>query len=292
MKLTPSLLRRADQLKPGDRGARIYLDPRGIHHKTVPAGNFVSAVINHAEERKKSIAESLYLVERLRNLGAVHRLTQVDAQGAVFQSFRGTGERQGCHTMPCQLVLDRQFPHQLRPSDGAKFSVRYLERAIKLFARCTWSPKIVNPIDQALDWTPEANFVKVYTDSVKAVLSGIAPEDAYREASWRRSRVLQDLRDRVRDEPLNTYDAMLLIGALTPPTDEQLNKAEIERLLSDAQYISALQDQRETVIEVYAAREQTTPVILESGQLKQEVTSEQWLGAKNPQSETAKASEN
>lgn len=288
MKLTNSLIRRAMQLRPGERTPRIVLDPRGIHHRTTPARDFTAAVISHAEKRKSSIAESLAIVERLRDLGAVNRFTNVRAQGAVFQAFHGSGDRQGCHTMPCQLILDHRFPHQLTQSDGQNFSTTYLARTIELFARCTWSPRIINPIDQALDWTPEADFVSMYLDSVKWVLSGEDSSDAYRELSWRRQRVLRDLCERVRDEPLNTYDAMILMGALDvvePGKQQFSDPGQIDKLLSDAQFIETLQNQREIVVEGYASREQIVPNTVANGELKREIASELWT--KNDRSSSA-----
>lgn len=292
VRLTRRLLERAQQLHPQDRNARIVLDPRGIHHRTVPAKNFESAVVHHADQRKLAVAESLCVVKRLRDIEAVHPLTDVRGQGAVFQSFRGAGERQGCHTMPCQLVLDHQYPHQLLQGDGQSFTVDYVTRSIELFARCTWSPRIVNPIDQALDWTPEADFVKMYLDSVQWVLSGQEPRDAYHELSWRRQRVLNDLHERVRDEPLNVTDAIMLMGAITvePGQETVSDPKEIERLLADQHYIERLQDQREVVIETYAAREQIAPTPLETGELQSGVNAENWVDSTGSTINTAAAS--
>jgi hypothetical protein len=199
----------------------------------------------------------------------------VEGQGAVFQSFHGTGEKQGCHTMPCQLVLGHRFPHQLAPSEGRSFNTHYLTRTIELFARCTWSPKIVNPIDQQLDWNPEAGFVRMYLKAVQHVLCGADPSESYRELTWQKQRVLNDLRESVRDEPLTTYDAMLLMEALD--ANSHVSPSEVDRLVSDAPYIEKLQDQREEIIEIYAAREKIIPSGITTGEIKNRVNSEIWI---------------
>lgn len=183
--------------------------------------------------------------------------------------------------MPCQLILNLQYPHQLQPTVSRNFNANYVTRSIELFARCTWSPRIVNPIDQALDWSPESDFVKMYLDSVRWVLGGEKPRDAYHELSWKKLCVFQNLNERVHDEPINSYDAMLLMGALTdePGKGVGANPNELERLLTDAQYVGQLNDQRETVIESYAAREQTPLIALETGELQSRVASENWVGS-------------
>jgi len=180
--------------------------------------------------------------------------------------------------MPCQLVLDHRFPHQLRPSENAQFGTKYLARTIELFARCTWSPKIVNPIDEALDWTPEADFVTMYLDAVNWVLQGESSLDAYHEYSWRKKRVLIDVCDCMQDEPLSTYDAMLLMGALEENGrgESAYSKNEIDRLLADRQFVEDLQGNREVVVETYATREQAAMGEIEGGILKRQIDSEIW----------------
>lgn len=169
MKLTKAMTEKLSALSPGDDGSRIILDPRGIHHRTIPSRNFAHTVANHAELRNLSAAEALYIIERLTALGAVGPETQVSEYGAVVQAFYGTAGREACHTMPCQLVLDDQFPHQLRNGDGQAFNTTFLHRTVQLFARCTLQPAVVNAIDKVLDRSKESDFVTIYLGSVRAV---------------------------------------------------------------------------------------------------------------------------
>jgi hypothetical protein len=280
MRLSDKFLDRARNLNPKEPPDRIILDRGGNHHKTVPARDFVSAVTNHADQRKESVAESLLIVKRLADLGAVDSSFAVDGaikgKGAIFQAFRGTGDVQGCHTMPCQLVMKGQYPHQLLGSDGQPLSKTYMGRVINLFARCTWSPKIINPIDTALDWMPEADFVTMFVDSIQAVLMGETPVNAYRELSWRKYRVLKDLCERVRDEPLDTGEAMFLMGALPDEQGMGMSRSDVQRLLTDRHFIEHLQDQREVTIDTYAEREQLMPASLLTGKLENVLGSENW----------------
>jgi hypothetical protein len=252
MDLTPRMIARAMALRPGDSGRRLVLDPRGIHHHIIPSKNFAHSVANHAEQKNLSVAESLYIVERLTDLGAVGRQTVVRGQGAVMQAFHGAGGREAYHTRPCQLVLDNQFPHKLRDSSGRMFNTTFLHRTIQLFARCTWQPAVVNAIDQVLDWAPEADFVSLFLGSVNAVLAGTDAYDAYREFTWRKEHILHNILEQVQDEPLTLYDAMLLMGALTAPSgsDTAMTPQELERLLADKDVLSNLQQQREIIINV------------------------------------------
>lgn len=135
MRLTSSMLDKAMKLHPSGTGQRLILDPRGIHHKTIPARNFAQTVANHAEVRKVSIAESLFIVERLSDLGAISQGAVVSGQGAVFQSFHGTKGYEGCHSMPCQLMVNGIFPHQLRDGNGHTFNTTFLHRTINMCTR-------------------------------------------------------------------------------------------------------------------------------------------------------------
>lgn len=275
MRLSARFLDRARHLDPKTKNSRLILDPRGIHHKIVPARSFVHAVINHADEKNNSALESLYVTKKLSDLGAADRTTHVAGQGAVFQAFRGTGDHQGCHTMPCKLVLDDRYPHQLVDGNGRMLNNQYTNRAIQLFARCTWSPSILNPIDQALDWTAESDFVTIYLNAVKAVLDGESPRDAFREFAWSKYYILTQLVERVRDEPLTPEDAVLLIAPRLSPGRAPSQK-QLEQLLDDQSLLADLQAKRETVLETYLARDQVPPIKLSTGQLETEIASEKW----------------
>src|SRR4051794_29808546 len=82
MKLSRAMIARAMRLLPGVPGDRIVLDPRGIHHRTIPSKSFEHSVSNHAEVRKSTVAESLFVVEKLKGLGSVGPSTPVRVQGA------------------------------------------------------------------------------------------------------------------------------------------------------------------------------------------------------------------
>ena len=107
-------------------------------------------------------------------------------QGAISQSFRGTAGREGCHAIPAQLVLDNQFPHQLRDGSGQPYNNSFLRRSINMFARCTLQPKVVNAVDTVLDWHPEVEFSDLYKEAVRNVLAGSKAVDTFRAFETRK----------------------------------------------------------------------------------------------------------
>jgi hypothetical protein len=279
MKLTPAMLTRAANILPGvPIDKRIVLDPGGIHHKTIPSASFEHSVANHANLRNRSVAESLFIVERLADMGVVGPGTTVQGQGAIFQAFSGTGGREACHSLHCQLLLDNQFPHSLRDPAGKPLNYNFVSRVVQLFARCTLQPKVVNAIDQVLDWHEDVDFVGTYKDAVRAVLDGNDPEDAFRDYTRVKAHTLSHLLEQVRDEPLTPYDAMLLMGLLTetPGSEGAMTGQELERRLTDKEYLGRLQSEREQVIETYADRDRFTPHEVITGELKTTVQNEPW----------------
>jgi len=261
-------------------GPRLILDRAG-DTLTIPARDFAHSVANHADVRNQSVAESLLIVERLRDLGAIKRNAKVDGQGAVIQSFRGTraGGNQGCHAMHCQLILDGMFPFQLRAGQE-KFNTRFLQRNILLFGRCTWQPKIVNVVDHVLDWNPVVDFRRLYLDSVRTVLDNNKAEDAYRDYAASKARKLDELLEAVRDIPVHDEADIMTFAAALEETSESHSYVvkEVERLLTDQSSMREFQNKRETVVEVYAERDRITPHSVAVGELKNQIQSEQWIG--------------
>src|SRR6266850_2081716 len=151
MQLNAATIARAAALTPGYSGKRLVFDRRGIHHKIIPARNLAHSVANHADQKNVSVAESLYIVERLKGLGAVQSSSVARSHRAVFQAFQGAAGYEACHTMPCQLVVDNRFPHVLS-AGGNRLNPTFMQRTLDLFGRCTWQPAIVNVIDSALEW--------------------------------------------------------------------------------------------------------------------------------------------
>lgn len=273
MRLSQRMTTRILAVNPGQSVERIVLDKLGIHHTTIPARNFAQEAANHRNQSNVDVAESLYVVDRLADLGAVTRNTVVQGQGAVVQAFRGNStNHQGSHTMPCQLVLDARFPHQLH------FNSAYFHRTVQLFARCTWSPRVVNGMDQLLDWSPDSDFVMMYLDAVRGVLAGKDPTAAYGEFAWKRSELLKGLLRRLDNEPLSNHEAMVLMGAvsLEPGAENGMSSREVQRLLADHDYLETLDEQREIIIEKYGECDQMVPHTVRSGQLEDEVQRETW----------------
>jgi len=265
VRLTATIISRAMKLQPGRPTDRVVFDPNGIHHKTIPAQNLIHSVANHERAKNMSVAESLYMMRKLKDIGAVRQSSSVLGQGAVLQAFHGKAGYEACHAMPCQLVVDHSFPHALKV-DGKLLNASFLQRTLTLFGRCTWQPKIVNAIDAGLEWTPQdgrpAGFVSAYLDSVQAVLHGQSPSDAYRDYAKARVMTLRDLLDRVRDEPFNTYDATLLMSGLYRMTSD-----DVRRLHVDAHTASEFELQRELVVETILQQDQVIPHEIVSGEL-------------------------
>ena len=277
MILTPVQYRRAVTLSTTYSGDRIYLDQKGIRHIRPAQPDFEAAVRQHAALKGHTIAESLVVLERLREMRVVDPATLIGARGAVFQTFSGKGNRQGCHAMPCQLLLGGRYPHQLTPPDGNRFSRLYVGRIVEMFARCTWSPISVNRIDSILEHSAEAGFVSKYLQAVSAVLEGDSARGAYHDMSNEKRRVLNGLVEQLEDHAIGVHDAMVLLGALSSESGaEPASSAEVERLLADEQAIERIAGEREVIIRTYAEREEVSPRALESGELQAKVNAEAW----------------
>src|SRR5688572_23945270 len=106
MKLTPTKIARAMELKPFQTDGRLVLDTRGIHHTVKPFRNFAHATEIHAAEKNLASAEGLFIVEKLAASGIVQPHMEVLSHEAVLQSFRATGGKQAAHAIPCQVVID------------------------------------------------------------------------------------------------------------------------------------------------------------------------------------------
>ena len=277
MQLTAATIARAMKLRPGQPAARVVFDPRGVHHKSIPAGNLAQAVGNHASQKSLSVAESLCIAKKLRTLEIANASTPLSGQGAVVQVFHGTAGYEACHTMPCQLVLNHQFPHALM-LDGKMLNINYVQRTLTLFGRCTWQPRLVNAIDLGLEWTPQDGrqhgFVSTFLDAVQAVLHGEPPGDAYREYAKRRVRKLGELLEQAQDEPFTAYDASLLLSGLY---GEGLTPVDVTRIQVDKETASTLQEEREVVIESIRQRDTVVPHAVATGELEKSIDCEEWV---------------
>ena len=277
MILTPVQYQRAITLSTSYSGDRIYLDQKGIRHTRPPQRDFETAVRQHANVKGHTIAESLVVLQRLRERRVVDSSTLIGARGAVFQTFSGKGDRQGCHAMPCQLLLGGRYPHQLTLPGGNTFSRLYVGRMVEMFARCTWSPVSVNRIDSILEHSPGAGFVSKYLQAVSAVLEGDSARGAYHDLSNEKRRVLDGLVEQLDDHALGVHEAMVMLGAVgMEPGGEPASFADIERLLADEQTIERIAGEREVIIRTYAEREEVIPRALESGEMEAKVSAEAW----------------
>lgn len=276
MKLTASILAKAAALKPGAVDRRLVFDPRGIHHKIIPSTSVTHSVSNHAKQKNLSVAESLYVARKLVTLGAARSQSTVSAHGAIFQAFHGNaGGNRACHTMPCQLVLDNQFPHVLRVGDKP-LNGTFLQRTLTLFGRCTWQPPFVNTIDQALEWIPQDGrpfgFVSQYLDSVEAVIAGQDPRDAYWDFAKVKARKLTEVLEQTNDEPLTVHDAVLLAGT----EGSGLSPQELQQLQIEKADVNALQEQRAAVVQTLLDQDRIIPHAVLSGELQHAVDGELW----------------
>jgi hypothetical protein len=264
------------RLQPDQPAARVVFDPRGIHHRTIPARNLIEAVGNHAEQKNLSVAESLSIVKKLKTLDLVTGTTSLRAQGAVVQAFHGAAGYEASHTMPCQLVIGNQFPHALK-RNGQLLNLNYLQRTLTLFGRCTWQRKLVNAIDLGLEWMPQDGrqhgFVSTFLDAVGAVLQGAQPSDAYRDYAKRRVAKLGELLEQARDEPFTVYDATLMLSGIY---GEGLSGADVTRLQVDKEATSMLQEERVLVIESIREKDRVVPHAVVTGQLDNSIDGEEW----------------
>ena len=249
--LTAKDIARALKLKPDVPGQRrLHFDKDGLVHKTIPSKNLAESAANHAREKNLSVAESLCITKKLKDLGLVTAKTPVREHRAIVQTFSGKGGYEGCHTMPCQLVFDNQFPHALR-FDSKLLNLTYLQRILMLSARCTWQPKIINEIDSALEWRnaedrKQHGLVVDFIVSVKAVLDGEDPADAYRYYAQQRVELLREILERAHDEPFTVYDATMMMsnmegGGAAP--------ADLARLQADKYTISTFQNEYDLYLE-------------------------------------------
>ena len=71
MRVSNRLITSIRAVNPGQSTSRIILDKRGIHHKTIPARTFADEVVNHRTQSNVDVAESLYVIDRLADMGLV-----------------------------------------------------------------------------------------------------------------------------------------------------------------------------------------------------------------------------
>ena len=282
MTLTPAMIATILSRYPNQKGERIILDPRGIHHTNVGAsGNFAQEVRIHRDHSNLDVAESLYIVDKLRDMRVVDRHTYVGAQGAVVQAFQGTRDgHKGCHTMPCQLILGARFPFQLLQNN------LFLQRTIQVFARCTWSSESINAMDQILDWSEASDFVEMYKGAVREVLRGQDPTEAYGDFAGKRAEVMNQLVKQVNGAPLTNYEAVMLLGALSvePGGEIPMSPREVEHRLADRREMEGLNQERVAIIEGYAESDRIIPNAVRSGELEHTVQSEDWTSGQQQSS--------
>src|SRR5262249_51829298 len=150
--------------------------------------------------------------------------TAVSSQGAVMQSYNASGGRVACHSLPCQLVLHNQFPHQLRAPNSLPLGPAFQERLIRLFARCTWQPASVNGVDSVLERATETDFVGLYERAVRAVLAGNDAEDVFRAFTARKATLERDLLEIAQDQPLGERDFWIIAKVLEIVSGDRCNR--------------------------------------------------------------------
>jgi hypothetical protein len=193
-----------------------------------------------------------------------------------MQSYRGSGGRVACHSLPCQLVLNNQFPHQLRAPGGQPLGRASQERLIRLSARCTWQPLSVNGVDSVLEWAPEADFVGLYCGAARDVLAGNDAEDVYRAFTARKAALERDLLEIAEEQPLGERDLSVVAQVLADAAggDHMAVRQEVEQLLTDREALEGFQRQQVTILERYVEADLSPPRPVVTGELRQQVQSE------------------
>jgi hypothetical protein len=265
-------------LKPGAGGDRIYIDKLGTFHVAPGARTFADSVAHHARERNLAVAEALCVVRRLLALGALRPNTLVEKHGAVVQAFAGTAGYEGCHVIPCQLVFDNQLPFDLRVPNGRPggrpLTSIYLERVVKLFARCCLKHEAVNDVDQALDHTQPGGLADRFVEAIHAVLRGALPARAFDAYKNERAELLRLLLAATYGNR-NMTRAEVLLHAGTrggdPEGEIALGKG------ARREELRHFQEARLVVLEVYFETAREVPIALSSGELQKEIDREPWL---------------
>lgn len=268
-------------LKPDVPGqGRVFLDKDGLRHQTIPAKTLAEAAANHTEQKALSVAEALSITKKLKEIGLVRARTPVREHGAVIQTFQGKGGYQGCHTMPCQLVLDNQFPHALRLG-GKLLNLTYIHRIVMLSGRCTWQPKIINDIDRAVEWRTAVDedgplqhgLVTDFIESVKGVLDGSSPLEAFRYYARQRVQYFDEALRLAYAEPLSMYDATMMMAA---GPQGALGRADLIRLQTDRHTASRFQSDYVEVVEAIRQKDAIVPHIVATGELDKRIQAEDW----------------
>src|SRR5262249_25177135 len=150
----------------------------------------------------------LFVLERLRQNGVVGPATAVRGRGASMQSYSGEpGHTVAAHSMPCQLLLDNQFLHQLRAPNGRRLGLFFQERVIRLFSRCTLQRRWVNGADTPLEWyNKPVPFVRMYEVAARHALAGHNPEDVFRAFTALKATLERDHLEQALDKPLGKRD--------------------------------------------------------------------------------------
>jgi hypothetical protein len=108
--------------------------------------DYLLKVREHSAGRNRSVSQLLAIFSFMRNYGAIPATARVDWDRAHVQSIRGDPTSDAAHNLPCQILIDGQFPWLLvsgKEIDGP----RIIEELRALFGGVYVAPKVLNVAD-------------------------------------------------------------------------------------------------------------------------------------------------
>jgi regulator of replication initiation timing len=278
-----SVLDRGMSRKPHDKGPRIILIP-GNWVTRPAARDFLERGRFHVDQSKRSNYEALCVVEKLRKLDAVDGNTQVNDHGAIFQTFRGTGDIEASHTLTTTFTLDEVFLHQVKQSGGKEnFNKTFQRLTILLQGDVTYAPWLFNRLDSVLGG---AKFKKLFLQSIKSVMEGESAKNAIQELTRQRQKVLGPLAEVAREQNIEiTLDEALrlLNQGIRKSTEES------DAYTRDSESLENLVQMYKQGIQICADREAIPVKAIGGDEIEHKVDSQDWTKADEPGASETKA---
>jgi hypothetical protein len=127
---------------------RFHIDTTGNRSRDAGFRSDEARLVHYAQRRYSSIARICALLAIVRDAGNLAQRVppvEVTTRGAYWQAFVGTEDHNACHSCPCLLLLDGQWPTLITDNPGLRRHI------VVEFADCMLMPRSINGIDKIVD---------------------------------------------------------------------------------------------------------------------------------------------
>jgi len=108
--------------------------------------DYLLKVREHSAGRNRAVSQLLAILSFLRNYGAIPGDARVDWDRAHVQAIKGDPSSDAAHNLPCQILVNGQFPWQLVSGKDID-AQRIVSELRSLFGAVYVAPKVFNAAD-------------------------------------------------------------------------------------------------------------------------------------------------